>query len=361
MTETVRAEVIGELRGALASMKKNVTFTKMDESKDEVLARFHPVFSADHVPDITEEEFRSFLLDKNNHHWTGLHRQGPRMCRDMAKLRRALATLLRETEPVSKRLDEATKLVSGMGRAVASAILLVTKPEQYGVWNKCSNDSMIQLGILPKFEQGESLGNQYVKVNQVLLQLRDALATDLWTLDLLWWFLDEQKPPEIRTVERTQSAAPDVLIERAPGFVLERHLHEFLRDNWGHLELGREWGIYREPGEEEAGYEYACVVGRIDLLARHKTEPRWLVVELKRNQTSDQTVGQLLRYIGWVKRHLAKAGDEVHGMIICREADDALRYALSVVSNVELRLYEVEFHLRKPEAILAMAGGAAPI
>ena len=97
------------------------------------------------------------------------------------------------------------------------------------------------------------------------------------------------------------------------------------------------------------------------MLAKHKTKPRWLVVELKRNQTSEQTVGQLLRYIGWVKRHLAEAGDEVHGMIICREADDALRYALNAVSNVELRLYEVEFRLRKPEAILGTAGGAALI
>jgi len=42
-----------------------------------------------------------------------------------------------------------------------------------------------------------------------------------------------------------------------------------------------------------------------------RTVPRWLVVEHKRNQTSDQTVGQLLRYIGWVKRHLAEDGDVV--------------------------------------------------
>jgi len=361
MTEAVRAEVIGVLRGALASMKKNVTFTKMDESKDEVLARFHPVFSADHVPDITEEGFRSFLLDKNNHHWTGLHRQGPRMCRDMAKLRRALATLLREAEPVSKRLDEATKLVSGMGRAVASAILLVAKPEQYGVWNRCSEGSMKRLGIWPKFERGESFGNRYVKVNQVLLQLRDALATDLWTLDLLWWFLDEPQSGETAAPDGDEPLDAGVLGQNQQGFGLERHLHEFLRDNWEHLELGREWPLYQEPGDEEAGYEYPCDVGRIDLLAKHKTGRRWLVVELKRNQTSDQTVGQLLRYIGWVKRHLAEAGDEVHGMIICREADDALRYALSAVSNVELRLYEVEFHLREPEASLGTAGGAALI
>jgi hypothetical protein len=61
------------------------------------------------------------------------------------------------------------------------------------------------------------------------------------------------------------------------------------------------------------------------------------------------TVGQLLRYIGWVKRHLADTGDEVYGMIISRQVDDALRYTLVTLPNVEFRLYEVEFHLKKSE------------
>ena len=39
-------------------------------------------------------------------------------------------------------------------------------------------------------------------------------------------------------------------------------------------------------------------------------------------------------------------------MIICREADNALQYALSTVQNVKLRLYEVKFHLKEPEPML---------
>jgi len=212
---------------------------------------------------------------------------------------------------------------------------------------------MKQLGIWPRFERGESFGSRYVKVNQILRQLRDALQIDLWTLDALWWFLDQPKPNVAEGAEPVTSAVSG---ENEQRFGLERHLHEFLRDNWNHLKLGREWGLYKEPGDDEAGYEYPCDVGRIDLLAKHKTQPRWLVVELKRNQTSDQTVGQLLRYIGWVKRHLAEEGDEVHGMIICREADVPLHYSLSTVPNVEIRLYEVEFHLKEAESILGIKG-----
>lgn len=352
MPETVHGDVIGKLREAVVSLKKTAIYKEIVEPRDAVLVRFQPVFSAEHVSEITEEEFRSFLLDKNNRHWTGLQRHGPRMCSDMMKLREALSTLVNDAQPVEKRLDKTTEMVSGMGKNVASAILMVTQPDRYGVWNNRSEANMKRLGIWPKFDHGESFGDRYVKVNQILLQLRDALQIDLWTLDALWWYLDQQESEDGPVVEGAEPISAAVTAAHEQRFGLERHLHEFLRDNWNHLELGREWALYQEPGDEEAGYEYPCDVGRIDLLAKHRTKPRWLVVEMKRNQTSDQTVGQLLRYIGWVKCHLAENEDEVHGMIICREADDALRYALSTVQNVELRLYEVEFHLKVPETIL---------
>lgn len=337
MAETIPADVIGKLREAVVSAKKTAIYKEILEPKDAVLARFQPIFSAENAPKITEDEFRSFLLRENNHHWSGLQRQRPRMCANMAKLRKALTTLLNEVEPVSNRLDEAIEMVSGMGKNIASAILLVTQPDRYGVWNNRSEANMMRLGIWPSFDRGESFGNRYVKVNQILLQLRDTLQIDLWTLDALWWFLDNEHDAD-PVVEGSESADPDILVENEQRFPLERHLHEFLRDNWNHLKLGREWALYRKAGDEDPGYEYPTAVGRIDLLAKHKTQPLWLVVELKRNQTSDQTVGQLLRYIGWVKRWLAQDGDEVHGMIICRAADDALHYALSTVPNVELWL-----------------------
>jgi len=189
MAEAVPAEIIGKLREALVGVKKTTVYREIVEPRDAVLARFQPVFSAEHTPHITEEEFRSFLLLENNHHWSGLHRQGPRMCADMAKLRQALTTLVNEAQPAAERLDKATEMVSGMGKNVASAILIVTQPDRYGVWNNCSEASMNRLGIWPEFDRGESFGNRYVKVNQILLQLRDTLQTDLWTLDALWWYL----------------------------------------------------------------------------------------------------------------------------------------------------------------------------
>lgn len=55
------------------------------------------------------------------------------------------------------------------------------------------------------------------------------------------------------------------------------------------------------PDNPEAGNQYPTDVGRIAILAVHKTQPRFLVIELKRNQSTDQTIGQTLRYVGWAK------------------------------------------------------------
>jgi len=345
MSETVPAVIIGKLREALAGLTKTKTYREIVEPKDEVFARFQPVFSPQHIPQITGDEFKSFLLVDNNRHWTGLHRQGNRICSDMPRLREALSILVDESRPVDERLDLVTEAVSGVGKNIATAILIVMKPDKYGVWNNRSEANMKRLGIWPDFKRGEPFGRRYVQVNQILLQLRDALDTDLWTLDSLWWYLDITEGDDTEI----EPDSPPTSDEKGQRFGLERHLHEFMRDNWDRLVIGNEWEIYREAGDDEAGYEYPCDVGRIDLLARHRKRPDWLVIELKRNRTSDQTVGQLLRYIGWVTQHLADESEKVHGMIICREADDGLRYALSTLPDIELWCYEVEFRLKKPD------------
>ena len=73
------------------------------------------------------------------------------------------------------------------------------------------------------------------------------------------------------------------------------------------------------------------------------------MLELKREQSSDSTVGQVLRYMGFVREHVAAKGDAVEGVIIARVGDDKIRYALDMIPNVNLMLYEVEFRLKSTE------------
>ncbi len=326
--------------------EKNDILHAIMEPRDEVLARFQPVFSPQNVGNITEQEFKEFLRFENNKHWSGLHRMGPKICADMPALRTALTILIDEERDIQQRLDDVVTSIHGMGKAIITAILLIASPEKYGVWNNTSEGALKILNLWPQFARGDSFGTRYARINTIFQEITHHTRIDLWTIDILWWTI--QKTSLIKGVE---GDGGEVIVDggtepdASQRFGLERHLHEFLRDNWNHLSLGKEWSIYAEPGDEEAGYEYPCSIGRIDLLAKHRSAPRWLVIELKRNQSSDSTVGQILRYIGWVGEHLAVPNETVEGLVIAHQADESIRYALKPLNNVALQLYEVEFRL----------------
>ena len=183
-------------------------------------------------------------------------------------------------------------------------------------------------------------------MNTLLQDVASELGVDLWTLDALWWRVSaEEIGEELEGKDETYGEGVD------QRFGLERHLHDFLYDNWSDTELGRDWGLYEEDGEI-VGYEYNTgEIGKIDLLARHRSGKKWLVVELKRGQTSDDTVGQLLRYRGWVRRHLAEPDEEVPGLIICRHVDPKLLYALIDLEGVGVQTYTVHFSLQEAAAV----------
>ena len=68
-------------------------------------------------------------------------------------------------------------------------------------------------------------------------------------------------------------------------------------------------------------------VGPIDILAVEADSNSFVIIKLKKARTSDQVVGQILRYMGWVKKNLCKDGQGVKGIVICREADERFSYA----------------------------------
>jgi len=330
-----------ELRGVLSRYRSNdIELSSIIDARDEVLLRFQEIFHPEHLSKLTEREFKEFLLFKNNRHWQGLHRMGPKICVDMNKLREALMTLLDEKLPIRERLNQLISrangpLIPGLGRAVLTPILMICFPERYSVWNNISESAMRKLSLWPEFDRGLQFGSRYDAVNAVQLRIAKEIEVDLWTLDALWWRVS-------RPI--TDPLPRDNGNDEIQTFGLERHLHEFLRDNWDKTSLAKDWLIYEEDGDL-AGYEYPCDVGRIDILAKHRTESRWLVIELKRDQSNDVTVGQVLRYKGWVKKHLASKDEAVQGMIISHKTDNSLWYALSSIPDVEVQLYEVDFRL----------------
>ncbi len=138
----------------------------------------------------------------------------------------------------------------------------------------------------------------------------------------------------------------DESVENASEFALEKHLEDFLVKNWKQTELGKHYDIYEEEGEI-VGQQYPSDTGPIDILAISKDKKTILVVELKRGRVSDNVVGQIQRYMGYVQEELAEKNQIVKGVIIGLEDDLRIRRALAVTTNIEFYRYQLTFKLFK--------------
>jgi len=138
----------------------------------------------------------------------------------------------------------------------------------------------------------------------------------------------------------------DETIEEPGLFALEKHLEDFLVTNWKNTTLGKLYDIFEDEGEK-VGQQYPTDTGQIDILAVSKNKKALLVVELKKGRASDVVVGQILRYMGYVKEVLAENGQEVRGVIIAMEDDQRIKRALLMVANIDFYRYEVTFKLHK--------------
>lgn len=133
-------------------------------------------------------------------------------------------------------------------------------------------------------------------------------------------------------------------LESESEFALEAHLEEFMARNWSQIDFGANLEVIQL--EDQTGRQFPAGQWSIDFLCIDEIAGDLVVMELKRGKSSDSTVGQLLRYIGWVEENIADDGQKVRGIIISREIDDALRYAVRRLSDVKLMTYRVDFHLQ---------------
>lgn len=129
-------------------------------------------------------------------------------------------------------------------------------------------------------------------------------------------------------------------------FAMEKHLEDFLVQNWSQTELARDFIIYEEDGEC-VGQQYQTDTGPLDILAISKDKKTLLVIELKKGRASDVVVGQTLRYMGYVQEELAEPHQSVRGIIIALEDDPKIRRALMAVPSISFYRYQITFKLQK--------------
>jgi hypothetical protein len=167
----------------------NQVYDEIVPYRDAVLARFGPLFSPPRIESLSKEEFTPFLHFEHNHHWTNLHRTGLGLADDMPSLRRTLTVLVDDTRPLDRRFTSALASAKGLGPAIATAILTVTYPAKYGVWNSTTEDGLARIGGWPDMSSHGRIGGKYSALNSLLLRLSTDLGLDLWTLDALWWYI----------------------------------------------------------------------------------------------------------------------------------------------------------------------------
>lgn len=210
------------------------------ESERKVVAKYGKLFSRQNLDYLSREDFKSFLLIKNNLHWDGIHRQGNLITSDMAALRKCLRNLLDENVPIKERLNQIFNVkgkgeyvIRGLGKAVITPILMVVYPDNYGVWNSRSEDALKKLGLFPTFLKKDGFADKYIKVNEVLKELANKYNISLWALDGILGEISGLGPFEAKTSE-------DEVIEEAvehgitdlTNFGMESHLEDFLVTNW---------------------------------------------------------------------------------------------------------------------------------
>jgi len=162
-------------------------------------------------------------------------------------------------------------------------------------------------------------------------------------------YLNDQNNPSVRQIDDIGDAceSTDIQVQETTDYTFahENHLRDFIKKNL--TSIDNNLSLYASD-EGVSGVEFITSVGRIDILTKNKND-EFVVIELKLSRGQDAALGQLQRYMGWVKTNLSETNAPVHGVIIAKKIDEKLKYAVSVANNITLYEYEMNFDIRKTE------------
>ena len=106
--------------------------------------------------------------------------------------------------------------------------------------------------------------------------------------------------------------------------------------------------LYNENTQKESQGKFRTEeVGEMDLLLVAPNNDL-IVVELKKSST-DKTIGQVCRYMGWVKHRVANTGQNVRGIIVTQDYDHRLAYAANVIPNLTIKKVSISFNITSGE------------
>ena len=128
----------------------------------------------------------------------------------------------------------------------------------------------------------------------------------------------------------------DEISDEPNEFAYERDLKNFLAKNI--YLLGADIRLYKD--EDISGIEFPVGGRFIDLLAVDGNND-YVIIELKVSRGFDRVIGQLMRYMAWIKMNMAEPGQSVKGVIVARSISEDLLLASSLIPNIKLFEYEL--------------------
>lgn len=245
---------------------------------------------------------------------------------------------------------------------ILNALLFLNSPDQYISSLSLKHRRIIceKLGLI---FSDESVGTIIIETNKIIIDYFDRLLPesyidsdskhfikDRMISDFIYsefgnnyfWQEDVNIQNNRTTFEITE---PEINVEEQ-SFYLEKYLEHFIYTNWDNITELEEYEFILNEDNEPVSLQFNTGVGIIDLLVRNKKDRSYLVIELKRGKTSDKTIGQIARYMGWVSKEIAdKENVAVKGLIIAESFDEKIKYSLSCLNNVKTMKYKISFGL----------------
>jgi len=308
----------------------------------------------DGIETMSEDELRDKFLE---YYGGGEGRQAlnqiwrDRIIRNVPKFRDMLAYLLDEDSPIEDRFSNVVsssgeKHIEGVGKALASAFLMSFDLQKYCIWNNKTEMGFNVLGWGSPYQSGDDEGTKYVKVLEQLRKLRDDVGSELgFDFDevdnfLHWISAEEEGKNAVKNRVGEGSLTEAGIWLEAPEEKFVQHLIERNFDNvFAPLNLK----LY-DGDPDQSGACFNTPAGTMDFLAEDKSTKDFVVIELKVGKVYDSTIGQILRYMGYVKEELA--GDkDVRGIILAEDIDDKAKYALSLVPKIEFKKYRLNIEI----------------
>lgn len=225
----------------------------------------------------------------------------------------------------SKEIVREAENLKGVARVFIGKILSIYFPEIF--INIFGHQDLFLKKIYSDYKP-ETYGVElYLRNNYLLLDVKKKYASNLSNDEfahLLYKLFEIKKADSIGSQEIEEESNIEALEVQ--------HYQTLIHRNFNKLFKGELQYYDPERQNEKHGRFDTQEVGEMDFLAIDKNGDL-VVIELKRNST-DKTLGQILRYMGWVNKNLCKENQKVKGIIIAETKDNRLEYALTIVPNV---------------------------